>query len=466
MDKEDLVEDPADHSADRGDNDDNESFDNDDDNDDVKKDEEDEKTDDSTSTPPTFLHHIILFSETKSRTAQVVVRSHTLRSPLAEACITEFVAALSSSSLPPSVPPPANIKSLKNNIEASDTITTVNQGMSGKDIEWVTLASMLFLSDLIFSSGGTDGGSDDEDSAATNSVMHASASGDRGRGGWCRSRIISLKCLSILSLSIATGSARARCSTFLSSSSFLTSSLSSSLSDDSLSSLSPLSIGWSAGSSTSDNPMNPLSRTVNHLEGERECYEIDLFGGDAPVQGSNTTLRNHITHLHCEVIKAQKNQNSEARQTSMARDGSVFRYDADYLREQFAGLVIQRELPFNHFNHEKTTRVFQNTMQQRYTHVNRSTLKRDAMKLWLVAKQEIIDSFGNINDFVNQTMDVWSVPHGVPGSYMCVTAHWIEPDTWQMMKWVISFEEFPSPHRGHALFKMLIKVLTNFNLED
>ncbi|GJY90997.1 hypothetical protein Tco_0506193 [Tanacetum coccineum] len=50
-----------------------------------------------------------------------------------------------------------------------------------------------------------------------------------------------------------------------------------------------------------------------------------------------TTLRNHITHPHCEVIKAQKNQNPEAGQTSMARDGSVFRYDLDYLREQFRG---------------------------------------------------------------------------------------------------------------------------------
>ncbi|GJW30076.1 zinc finger BED domain-containing protein RICESLEEPER 2-like protein [Tanacetum coccineum] len=182
--------------------------------------------------------------------------------------------------------------------------------------------------------------------------------------------------------------------------------------------------------------------------------------------GSNTTLRNHIEHPHCEAKKAQKNQNSEAGQTSMARDGSVFMYDPDYLREQFAGLVIQRALPFNHFDHEQTTRVFQNTMQPRYTHVSRSTLKRDAMKLWLAAKQEIIDSFGNINACVNLTTDVWSAPHGVPGSYMCVTAHWIEPGTWQMMKRVISFEEFPSPHTGGALFKMLTKVLTNFNLED
>ncbi|GJV39530.1 hypothetical protein Tco_1417970 [Tanacetum coccineum] len=39
-------------------------------------------------------------------------------------------------------------------------------------------------SDLMFSGDGdTDGGSDDEGSATTNSVMHASADGDRGV--WC-----------------------------------------------------------------------------------------------------------------------------------------------------------------------------------------------------------------------------------------------------------------------------------------
>ncbi|GJS21548.1 hypothetical protein Tco_0450180 [Tanacetum coccineum] len=46
------------------------------------------------------------------------------------------------------------------------------------------LVSMLSLSDLIFSGGGdTDGGSDDEGSAVANSVMHASADGDRGFEG-------------------------------------------------------------------------------------------------------------------------------------------------------------------------------------------------------------------------------------------------------------------------------------------
>ncbi|GJU35834.1 zinc finger BED domain-containing protein RICESLEEPER 2 [Tanacetum coccineum] len=86
---------------------------------------------------------------------------------------------------------------------------------------------------------------------------------------------------------------------------------------------------------------------------------------------------NHITHSHCESIKAQQNQNPASGQTSMARDGSVFMYDPDYLCEQFTGLVIQRALSFNHFDHEQTTRVFQNTMQSRYTHHIQKKAKTD-----------------------------------------------------------------------------------------
>ncbi|GJZ79503.1 hypothetical protein Tco_0644340 [Tanacetum coccineum] len=67
-DEEDPEEDPADHPVDGGDNDDNESSDDDDDDDDVVKDTKAFETDESASTPPTSPHHIILFSKTKSRT--------------------------------------------------------------------------------------------------------------------------------------------------------------------------------------------------------------------------------------------------------------------------------------------------------------------------------------------------------------------------------------------------------------
>ncbi|GJZ17261.1 zinc finger BED domain-containing protein RICESLEEPER 2, partial [Tanacetum coccineum] len=61
------------------------------------------------------------------------------------------------------------------------------------------------------------------------------------------------------------------------------------------------------------------------------------------------------------ITQGLASMNPEAGQTTMGRDGQVFMYNPDYLREQFAGLVIQRGLPFNHFDNEQTTRVFQNT---------------------------------------------------------------------------------------------------------
>nr|GEW53912.1 zinc finger BED domain-containing protein RICESLEEPER 2-like [Tanacetum cinerariifolium] len=63
-------------------------------------------------------------------------------------------------------------------------------------------------------------------------------------------------------------------------------------------------------------------------------------------------------------------------------------------------------------------------------------------------------------------MDVWSAPHGVLGFYICVTAHWIKPVTWKVMKRVIAFEDFSAPHSGSALAKTLRNVFVNFNLEN
>ncbi|GJT52313.1 zinc finger BED domain-containing protein RICESLEEPER 2-like protein [Tanacetum coccineum] len=179
-------------------------------------------------------------------------------------------------------------------------------------------------------------------------------------------------------------------------------------------------------------------------------------------QNSNSTLKNHITHPHCEALKTVP----EVGQSSMSRDGSVFVYNPGVLREQFASLMIQHGLPFNHLDNPQMTRVFQNYMQPKYNHVSRTTLKRDAMKLWKAAKQLIIDGFLDLNASVNITTDVCSAPHGLPGSYICVIAHWIDPTTWQMMKRVTAFEDFSVPHTGPALYKMLKKVFARFHLEE
>ncbi|GJV63150.1 zinc finger BED domain-containing protein RICESLEEPER 2-like protein [Tanacetum coccineum] len=121
---------------------------------------------------------------------------------------------------------------------------------------------------------------------------------------------------------------------------------------------------------------------------------------------SNSTLKNHISHPHCEALKRV----AESGQSSMSRDGSIFVYNPDVLREQFAGLVIQRGLPFNHFDDEQTTRVFQKHLQPKYNH--------------------------------------------------------IKPNTWKMMKRVIAFKDFLVPHTSSALARTLRKTFVNFNLEN
>nr|GEY71248.1 hypothetical protein [Tanacetum cinerariifolium] len=173
-------------------------------------------------------------------------------------------------------------------------------------------------------------------------------------------------------------------------------------------------------------------------------------------------VEEHISHPHCEALKTVPAPG----QSSMSRNGSVFVYNPDAVREQFAGLVIQESLPFNHFDNTRMARVFQNHLQPKYTHVSRTTLKRDAMKLWIAAKQLIKDGFFNLNSSVNITTDVWTAPHNLPGSYLCVTTHWIDPSTWQMIKRVIAFEDFSVPHTGPALFNLLSKVFAKFHLKE
>ncbi|GJR70084.1 hypothetical protein Tco_0016149 [Tanacetum coccineum] len=138
--EDDLEEDPADYPIDEGDDDDGDesSEDNADDEDeetfeDEDDDEEEEEhlalndssdvptvdlvpstedtkafeTDESAPALPASPHHIILFSETRPRTARMSIRPHTLPSPFAEARLAEFASAPT-----PPLPPPSPLTPL------------------------------------------------------------------------------------------------------------------------------------------------------------------------------------------------------------------------------------------------------------------------------------------------------------------------------------------------------------------
>ena len=176
---------------------------------------------------------------------------------------------------------------------------------------------------------------------------------------------------------------------------------------------------------------------------------------------SNSSLRNHI-QKHCMAVK----NNPEAGQSSMSQDAGIWNFDPNILREMMGNLIIQQTLPFNHFDNPRLTRMIQKALQPRYNQVSRTTIRRDCLKRWKEAKNILISAFENLKTGVSITSDVWSAPHGSPHSYLCVTAHWIDPVTWQMMKRVIAFELFPYPHTGENLFYLIDSILTKFNIRD
>ena len=177
---------------------------------------------------------------------------------------------------------------------------------------------------------------------------------------------------------------------------------------------------------------------------------------------SNSTLDKHITRKFCPVLK----QILETDQSEMDSSGEIFRYNVDLVHDRMAKFVIQQALPFNHFDNPKLTALIRETLQPRYTHVSRTTLRRYCLKLWRLAKNDLIEFFKNLDTGVNLTSDVWSAPHGCIESYLCVTAHWVDTQSWQMMKRTIAFDLFPYPHTGDNLFDILDNVIITFNLQD
>ncbi|KAE8731277.1 hypothetical protein F3Y22_tig00002840pilonHSYRG00913 [Hibiscus syriacus] len=169
----------------------------------------------------------------------------------------------------------------------------------------------------------------------------------------------------------------------------------------------------------------------------------------------NTTLKNHLTKS-CKALRSR----SDPSQSNLTPQGGVFVYDNEKLREAFTKFVITKALPFDHFDDEDFTTTIQQLMQPRYTQVSRTTLRRDAIKMWRTAREKMILGFQEHRYGVSLTCDVWSSPHNTGNSFLAVTSHWLDQDNWQMMKRTIAFELFEKEAQFPILAAMARDLLT------
>ncbi|XP_071727476.1 zinc finger BED domain-containing protein RICESLEEPER 2-like [Rutidosis leptorrhynchoides] len=195
---------------------------------------------------------------------------------------------------------------------------------------------------------------------------------------------------------------------------------------------------------------------MNDNQERARCKRCFKFLG---VSG-NSTLRKHLGKICQGAVQ------EDPTQPTLGWDGSIFLYDQEALRQDLARFVIQQGLPFNHFDNPKLTELIQNRLQPRYNNVSRTTLRRDAFKLWKKAKNDTTEGFRTYKHKVSITCTVWTAPHGTANSYLAVTAHWFHPDSWLLMKRTIAFKLFAYPHNGNNLRKIIQDTLIEYNLID
>ncbi|KAJ9551686.1 hypothetical protein OSB04_015731 [Centaurea solstitialis] len=199
-----------------------------------------------------------------------------------------------------------------------------------------------------------------------------------------------------------------------------------------------------------------LCLMTNQMKKARCKHCKRFFGAD-----SNTSLAKHIRKA-CPIFHSAP----DSTQTNITPQGGVFTYNNDALREQFTKFVIRKALPFDHFDDQDFTAVIQSYMQPGYTQVSRTTLRRDALKMWHMAREKMVLGFQEHRYGVSLTCDVWTSPHGTGYSYLAVTAHWMNQENWQMMKRTIAFELFGGSHTGNNLFTLLKKVIEHYQLRN
>jgi len=127
--------------------------------------------------------------------------------------------------------------------------------------------------------------------------------------------------------------------------------------------------------------------------------------------------------------KALTQENTDSTQPPIGADCDIFIYSNDNVREAFCKFVIQEALPFDHFDNPRLTKIIKEKLQPRYSYVSRTTLRRDAIRLWAQAKSEIIEGFSNYNASISLTCDFWTAPNGNANSFLAVTAHRFHPDS-------------------------------------
>ena len=112
---------------------------------------------------------------------------------------------------------------------------------------------------------------------------------------------------------------------------------------------------------------------------------------------------------------------------------------------------VLAELPFVSAESELFEEYVQNNLQPRFRKIFRNIAGNDAIKLWLIEKENIKKYLANNPGGVVIITDIWSSKGD--DSYLCIAAHNIETK-WVINEPIISFSKLERPHNGNYFGKI------------
>ena len=158
--------------------------------------------------------------------------------------------------------------------------------------------------------------------------------------------------------------------------------------------------------------------------------------------------------------KLAKDPKQSTLQVTQGEGVGTWRFDPDDLKEAFAEMVIQDELPFC-FGEKPGFRKFMSKACPRFKPPSRRTCTMDTVRLFFREKAKLKKFFKDSCQRVCLTTDCWSSQQ--LDGYMTVTASFID-ESWSLHKKIIGFF-LVKGHKGDDIGKNLVRCLTEWGLE-
>jgi hypothetical protein len=181
----------------------------------------------------------------------------------------------------------------------------------------------------------------------------------------------------------------------------------------------------------------------------------------AESKGNGTSaLSRHLEICKSNPHKFIKDPKQGTLQATPGEGITTWRFDQDALREAFAEMIIEDELPFA-FGEKSGFTKFMSKACPRFKLPSRRTCTRDTVRVYFHERAKLKKFFKDSCQRVSLTTDCWTSQQ--QDGYMTVTASFID-DNWQLHKKVISFFKIKG-HKGEDIGKNLLKCMNEWGLD-